>query len=64
MDPIISKLQETTSCVGRHIILQASVVSGVPQGTVLVLLLFLAFIKDLPKCTSTDTRLFAVDSGI
>ncbi|XP_072018350.1 uncharacterized protein [Amphiura filiformis] len=51
--------------VDGQISTQANVSSGVPQGSVLGPLLFLAYINDLPDCVkSSTTRLFADDTAL
>ena len=42
----------------------APVISGIPQGSVLGPILFLAFINDMPDCVKAQCRLFADDSII
>ena len=67
--PTLQWVQSFLSKRTQHVLLdgscstQADVISGVPQGTVLDPLPFLAFINDLPDAVNhSDPRLFADDS--
>ena len=42
----------------------ADVLSGVPQGSILGLLLFLLFVNDLPEWIRNEMRMFADDTKI
>ena len=59
---VASFLKQRDQCVvdGQHSD-WVHVDSGVPQGTVLGLFLFLMHINDLPDCVSSTTRLFTDD---
>jgi len=48
-------------CIDGYMSQEASVLSGVPQGTVLDPLLFLIFINDITENISSPIRLFADD---
>jgi hypothetical protein len=66
--PILSWIQDFLSGRSQSVVCEgnqsppADVVSGVPQGTVLGPLLFLAYINDMPTTTSSSIRLFADDA--
>ncbi len=47
--------------IGQELSSGASVTSGIPQGSVIGPLLFLAFVNDLPAQLTSNVRLFADD---
>lgn len=61
INDFLSGRSQTVVCEGNESP-PADVVSGVPQGTVLGPLLFLAYINDMPDSTSSTIRLFADDA--
>ena len=65
MDKILFSNRKQAVVVDGHLYLVALIISGVPQGTVLGLILFLIFINDIESCIMHSIiRCFADDTRI
>ena len=61
IDAFLTDRTQRVAVDGEHSAI-APVTSGVPQGSVLGPVLFLAYINDLPECIDSKSRLFADDT--
>ena len=65
--PLLKWLESFLTNRSQHVILnnrtshETSVLSGIPQGTVLAPLLFLLYVNDLPQCIRNKIKLYADD---